>query len=133
VVLTRQFRLPVFVSGHGDGLIIELAGGLVEEDTPAQAARREVEEETGYRLSDVQKVFTAYMAPGVISERVHFFVAALDGAERLSSGGGCKEEGEDLGVVELPFDEAIALVAQGEIVDGRTILLLQYAQLQRLV
>jgi nudix-type nucleoside diphosphatase (YffH/AdpP family) len=126
VVLVRQFRFPCFVNGH-DGMLIEAPAGLLDQATPEQRIRAEAEEETGYRIGDVRKVFEAFMSPGSVTEKLHFFVAEYDASQKVSDGGGVEGEGEDIEVLELPFDEAMAMVGRGEIVDGKTIMLLQYA------
>ncbi|MEM5435726.1 NUDIX domain-containing protein [Paraburkholderia diazotrophica] len=128
VVLTRQFRFPAFVNGH-DGMLIETPGGLLEEASPEERIRAEVEEETGYRVQLVRKIFEAFMSPGSVTERVFFFVAEYDALARVGRGGGVVDEGEDIEVLELPLDDALAMVAQGKIMDGKTIMLLQYAAL----
>ena len=131
VILTRQFRFPAFVNGH-DGMMVEAAGGLLDNASPEQRIRAEVEEETGYRVHDVQKIFEAYMSPGSVTEKVHFFIAEYDATTRVSEGGGLEAEGEDLEVVELTLEDAMAAVHHGEIVDGKTIMLLQYLALREL-
>ncbi|PRX28731.1 nudix-type nucleoside diphosphatase (YffH/AdpP family) [Paraburkholderia sp. BL18I3N2] len=128
VVLTRQFRLPAFVNGH-HGMLIETPAGLLETASPEQRIRAEVEEETGYRVHDVRKVFEAFMSPGSVTEKLHFFVAEYDAVAKVGAGGGLADEGEDIEVLELPVDEALAMIERGEIVDGKTIMLLQYARL----
>ncbi|MEM5387309.1 NUDIX domain-containing protein [Paraburkholderia phymatum] len=128
VVLTRQFRFPAFVNGH-DGMLIETPAGLLEEASPEERIRAEVEEETGYRVQSVRKIFEAFMSPGSVTERIFFFVAEYDALARVGRGGGVVDEGEDIEVLELPIDDALAMVAQGEIMDGKTIMLLQYAAL----
>jgi len=128
VVLTRQFRMPAFVNGH-DGMLIETPGGLLEQASPEERIRAEVEEETGYRVQSVRKIFEAFMSPGSVTEKVFFFVAEYDALARVGRGGGVVDEGEDIEVLELPLDEALTMVAQGEIMDGKTIMLLQYAAL----
>jgi len=128
VVLTRQFRFPAYVNGH-DGMLVEAPAGLLDQATPEQRIRAEVEEETGYRVGEVRKVFEAFMSPGSVTEKLYFFVAEYDAASKISAGGGIEEEGEDIEVLELPFDAAMAMVKRGEIVDGKTIMLLQYAAL----
>lgn len=133
VVLTRQFRLPTFVNGNPDGMLVEACAGLLDNDAPEDCIRREVEEETGYRIGQVRKVFEAYMSPGSVTEILHFFVAEYDRNARISDGGGLAAEGEDIAVLELPFEEALAQMARGEIRDGKTIMLLQHAQLNRLL
>lgn len=133
VVLTRQFRLPVLLDGGSDGRLLEAPGGLLDGESPADAIRREVEEETGFRIERVREVFSAYMSPALATERTHFFVADVDGCERPSDGGGLPQESEDVEVVELRLADALEMVARGEIVDARTILLLQHARLNALV
>lgn len=133
VFLTRQFRLPAFVNGHADGMLLEAPAGLLDAEAPADAIRREVEEETGFRLGAVQPVLDAYMSPGSVTERLHFFAAEVDPADRVSAGGGAASEGEDIEVVELPFAAALDAVATGRIVDGKTILLLYHASVRGLL
>jgi nudix-type nucleoside diphosphatase (YffH/AdpP family) len=128
VVLTRQFRLPAFVNGH-DGMLIEAPAGLLDAASPEERIRAELEEETGYRVRDVEKVFEAFMSPGSVTEKLYFFVAHYDSASKVAEGGGVASEGEDIEVIELPLEQALAMVARGEIVDGKTIMLLQYMQL----
>jgi nudix-type nucleoside diphosphatase (YffH/AdpP family) len=129
VILTRQFRLPAFVNGHADGMLIESPAGLLDGDDPEAAVRREAEEESGVRIGDVQRLFELFMSPGSVTERVTFFAATYSHDQRVSEGGGMRDEGEDIEVLELGLDEALAMVERGEIVDGKTVLLLQWAQL----
>ncbi|QZP32484.1 NUDIX domain-containing protein [Pseudomonas sp. DR48] len=131
VVLTRQFRLPVFVNGH-DGLLIEVAAGLLEGADPEERIRAEAEEETGYRVHHVQKVFESYMSPGSVTEKLHFFIAEYDTASKVSDGGGLEEETEELEVLEWAFEEALEAFYRGEICDAKTIMLLQYAAMKDL-
>ena len=128
VILVRQFRVPAYVNGH-DGLLIEAAAGMLDEASPEARIRAEAEEETGYRLHDVHKVFEAFMSPGVLTEKLHFFVAEYEPEMRMGDGGGLADEGEDIEVLELAIDEAIAMVADGRIADAKTIMLLQHAAL----
>jgi len=128
VVLTRQFRLPAFVNGH-DGMMIEAAAGLLDNATPEERIRAEAEEETGYRVDNVQKIFEAYMSPGSVTEKLHFFIAEYDASTRVGRGGGVEAEGEDLEVIELTLDDALNAVRRGEIVDAKTIMLLQFVAL----
>ena len=128
VVLVRQFRYPAYVNGYDD-LLIEAAAGLLDDQTPEVRIRTEAEEETGYRLGEVRKVFEAFMSPGSITEKLHFFVAPYQRAMRVSCGGGNPDEGEDIEVLELPIDQAMAMIDDGRIVDAKTIMLLQYAAL----
>jgi GDP-mannose pyrophosphatase NudK len=133
VLLTRQFRLPTFVNGNTTGLLIEACAGLLDEDNPEDAIRREVEEETGYKVQHVRKIFEAYMSPGSVTEILHFFVAEYDPSMKLNEGGGMEHEQEDIEVLEMPFTEALAQVKSGEICDAKTIMLLQYAQINNLL
>jgi len=128
IVLIRQFRFPTYVNGH-TGMMIEAPAGLLDQATPERRIRAEVEEETGYRVGEVRKVFEAFMSPGSVTEKLFFFVAEYDATSKVGTGGGIEAEGEDIEVLELPFDEALAMVRHGEIVDGKTIMLLQYAAL----
>jgi nudix-type nucleoside diphosphatase (YffH/AdpP family) len=128
VVLVRQFRFPAYVNGYDD-LLIEAAAGMLDNASPEERIRAEAEEETGYRLRQVKKVFEAFMSPGAVTEKLHFFVAEYDRSMRVSSGGGLADEGEDIEVLELAIDEALAMIADGRIVDAKTIMLLQYAAL----
>ncbi|GAA1011294.1 hypothetical protein Aple_058990 [Acrocarpospora pleiomorpha] len=130
VLLTRQFRYPVYVNGHPDGMLLETPGGLLDTDDAETAVRREVEEETGYIIGDVEHVFDVFMSPGSVTECVHFYAAPYRADSRLAAGGGVAEEGEDIEVVELPFAEALAMIRRGEIADAKTIMLLQWAALE---
>ncbi|AYA38708.1 GDP-mannose pyrophosphatase NudK [Hymenobacter oligotrophus] len=133
VVLTRQFRLPTYLNGNPTGMLIEAPAGLLDDDHPEDCVRREAEEETGYRVHHVQKVFEAYMSPGSVTEIVYFFVAEYLDDHRMHAGGGVVHEQENIEVLELPFAEALRLMHAGEIKDAKTIMLLQYAQLHGLV
>lgn len=128
VLLTRQFRYPAFVNGHDD-LLIEAAAGLLDNAAPEDRIRAEVEEELGYRLGAVQKIFEAFMSPGSVTEKLHFFIAEYDPSMRIGEGGGLADEGEDIEVLELGIGEALAMVADGRIVDAKTVMLLYHAQL----
>jgi len=130
VILTRQFRFPVFVNGH-DGMLIEAAAGLLDNASPEARIRAEAEEETGYFVQNVEKVFEAYMSPGSVTEKLHFFVGEHQASDRLNEGGGLAAEGEDLEVIELPLAQALQAVRQGTIVDAKTIMLLQFVALNR--
>jgi nudix-type nucleoside diphosphatase (YffH/AdpP family) len=133
VLLTRQFRLPIYLNGHPDGMLVEAAAGLLDQagEDPETAIRREAEEESGVRVDDVERLFRLYMSPGSVTEHVTFFAATYSHGQRVSGGGGLRAEGEDIEVVELTLDEALAMVARGEIDDGKTVLLLQWAALRR--
>lgn len=129
VILTRQFRLPAFVNGCADGMLIEACAGLLDGDDPEACIRREVEEETGFRIESPRKLFEAYMSPGSVTEKLHFFVAAYEPHHQTGAGGGLAQEGEDIEVLELSLDQALAMVRSGAIQDGKTIMLLQHAAL----
>jgi nudix-type nucleoside diphosphatase (YffH/AdpP family) len=128
VVLVRQFRYPAYVNGHDD-LMIEAVAGLLDDESPEARIRAEAEEESGYRLRDIRKVFEAFMSPGSVTEKLHFFVAEYDPSMRIGGGGGNSDEGEDIEVLELAIDRALAMVGDGSIADAKTIMLLQYAAL----
>ncbi len=133
VILTRQFRLPTYINGNETGMLLEACAGLLDQDNPEDCIRKETEEETGYRIKSVQKIFEAYMSPGSVTEILYFFVAEYDAQMKVSEGGGLKEEQENIEVVEMNFDEAITMIETGELKDGKTIMLLQYAQLNQLI
>ena len=133
IILTRQFRLPALLSGDPDGMLLELPAGLLDHDDPATAIRREVEEETGYRIAAVEKLFAAYMSPGSVTEQLHFFAAAYSDTDKVSSGGGHEGEGEDIEVIEVTFATALSMIEDGRIVDAKTILLLYAAKARALL
>jgi nudix-type nucleoside diphosphatase (YffH/AdpP family) len=128
VVLVRQFRYPAYVNGYDD-LLIEALAGLLDNESPEMRIRAEAEEETGYRLGEIRKIFEAFMSPGSVTEKLHFFVAEYEPGMKVGSGGGNASEGEDIEVLEMPIDQATAMVGDGRIVDAKTIMLLQYAAL----
>ena len=128
VILTRQFRFPCFASGY-DALMIETPAGLLDKQSPVERIRSEVEEETGFHVRAPKKVFEAYMSPGSVTEKLTFFVAPYDAADQRSAGGGIAAEGEDIDTLEIPFDDALAMIADGRVVDAKTIMLLQHAAL----
>ncbi|MGP3534724.1 NUDIX domain-containing protein [Microbacterium sp. RD1] len=130
VLLTRQFRYPVYVNDHPDGMLLETAAGLLDDDDPETAMRREAHEETGVAVGDVQHVFDVYMSPGSVTERLHFYAAPYDAASRSGDRGGLEEEGEEIEIVELDIHDALARVRDGRIQDAKTILLLQWAVLE---
>ncbi len=130
VLLARQFRLPTYVNGNPDGMLVETAAGLLDEDDPETAIRREAAEELGVTVGELEHVFDAWMSPGSVTERVHFFAAPYTAENRTHAGGGLADEGEDIDILELDFDEALARIADGRIADGKTIMLLQWAALR---
>jgi nudix-type nucleoside diphosphatase (YffH/AdpP family) len=129
VLLIRQFRYPAYVNGHPDGMLLETPAGLLDEDDPETAIRREAREETGYAIGEVTRVFDAYMSPGSITEKLFFFAAPYDATNRADAGGGLADEGEDIELVELGLDSALARIGD-DIVDAKTIMLLQWAALR---
>jgi len=133
VILTRQFRFPSFVNGNPDGMLIEACAGLLDDDNPEDCVKREAEEETGFKIDKVRKIFEAYMSPGSVTEIVYFFVAEYSKDMKINEGGGMAHEQEDIEVLEISFDDAVRMMATGEIKDGKTIMLLQYARLHNLV
>ena len=132
VILTNQFRIPTYVNGNESGMLIEACAGLLDKDDAENCIKRETEEETGYKVSQVKKVFEAYMSPGSVTEILYFFVAEYSKEQKVNEGGGVVDE-EDIEVLEIDFAKAIKMVESGEIRDGKTIMLLQYAQINQLV
>jgi nudix-type nucleoside diphosphatase (YffH/AdpP family) len=133
VVLTKQFRMPTYVNGNDDGMIIEVCAGLLDGDNPADCVRKETEEETGYKISNVKKVMQPYMSPGSVTEILYLFVGEYDESMKVSEGGGAEDETENIEVLELDFEKAMDMINTGEINDSKTIMLLQYAKLNGLV
>ncbi len=129
VVLTRQFRFPTFVNGNADGMMVEVCAGLLDGDEPEACILREAMEETGFLVRNPRKLFEAYMSPGSVTEKLHFFAAEYEPTDRVAPGGGHVHEGEDIEVLELNFSEALARMKTGTIQDGKTIMLLQHAAL----
>ena len=130
VRLTSQFRYPVYVNGHPDGTLLETAAGLLDEDDPETATRREAIEETRHEVGELTHVFDAFMSPGSVMERLHFYAAPYSSATKRTDGGGLADEGENIAVVELDIDDALAMIENGRIADGKTIMLLQLAVLR---
>lgn len=133
VILIRQFRMPTFVNGNETGMVIEACAGLLEEENPEECIKRETEEETGYSLTQVRKVFQAYMSPGSVTEIIYFFVAEYSKDMKVSEGGGLSTEHENIDVLEIPFEKAMQMIETGEIKDAKTIMLLQYAKINNLL
>ena len=132
VILTSQFRIPTYLNGNADGMLIETCAGLLDQDNPEDCIKRETQEETGFKVDKVKKVFEAYMSPGAVTELVYFFVAEYSDDMKVSEGGGLEHEQENIDVLELDFKQACDMVDSGEIKDGKTIMLLQYAKLNGL-
>lgn len=133
VILTRQFRLPTFINGNEDGMLIEACAGLLDKDNPEECIRRETEEETGYKVSDVRKIFEAYMSPGSVTEILYFFIAEYSKEMKVADGGGIEHEEENIEVLEIKIGEAMKMIETGEIKDGKTIMLLQYIRLHNIL
>nr|WP_294784268.1 NUDIX domain-containing protein [uncultured Flavobacterium sp.] len=133
VVLTRQFRLPTFLNGNKTGMMIEVCAGLLDKENAEQAIIRETEEETGYRLSKVEKVIETYMSPGSVTEILYLFVGEYDESMKVSEGGGLDAEQENIEVLEFTFEEAYAMIESREITDAKTIMLLQHAKIKGLI
>ena len=132
VILTKQFRMPTYINGNESGMMIEVCAGLLDGDHPEDCIKKETEEETGYKLDHVEKVFESYMSPGSVTEILYFFIGSYEEKMKVSDGGGAESETENIEVLELPFDNAFAMIASGEIKDAKTIMLLQYAKINRL-
>ncbi|WP_250255749.1 GDP-mannose pyrophosphatase NudK [Chryseobacterium sp. Marseille-Q3244] len=130
IILTRQFRLPTYINGNASGMLIEACAGLLDNDNPEDCIKRETEEETGYKISKVEKVFEAYMSPGSVTEILHFFIAEYSNEMKINDGGGLEEEGENIEVLELSFDEALTMIDTGEIKDAKTMMLLQHLRIK---
>mgnify|MGYP001812950327 CR=1 FL=1 len=133
VVLTRQFRMPTYVNGNSDGMMIEVCAGLLDGDHPEDCIKKEVEEETGYKVDNVKKVFESYMSPGSVTEILHFFVGEYTDDMKISEGGGAADESENIEVMEMDITKALNLIRTGDIKDAKTIMLLQYAQITNLL
>lgn len=129
IILTRQFRLPTYVNGNTDGMMIEACAGILDEENAEACIKRETEEETGYVIDKVEKVLEAYMSPGSVTEILHLFIAAYTNDMKIHEGGGLDEEQENIEVLELPFAEAYQMIKAGTIRDGKTIMLLQYLKI----
>lgn len=133
VILTSQFRLPTYLNGNDSGNLIEACAGLLDKDNPEDCIKKETEEETGYKVSKVEKIFEAYMSPGSVTEILYFFIAEYNEDMKVTEGGGLAEEQENIEVLELTFDKAYDMIQSGEIKDAKTIMLLQYAKLNKLI
>jgi len=133
VILTRQFRLPTFVNGNESGMLIEACAGLLDKDNAEDCIRRETEEETGYKITELRKIFEAYMSPGSVTEILYFFIAQYAKEMKVSEGGGLEHEEENIEVLEINIDEGMKMIEEGEIKDAKTIMLLQYIKLNRIL
>ncbi|MDP9954376.1 nudix-type nucleoside diphosphatase (YffH/AdpP family) [Epilithonimonas hungarica] len=133
VILTRQFRLPTYINGNEDGMMIEACAGLLDRDNPEDCIKRETEEELGYEISDIKKVFEVYMSPGSVTEILYFFIAEYFKSMKINDGGGLEEEQEEIEVLELDIDKALEMIESGEIKDAKTIMLLQHMRIKNIL
>jgi len=133
VILTRQLRIPTWFNGNADGMMIEACAGLLDENDPEECIKRETQEETGYKITEVKKIMEVYMSPGSVTEIIYFFTGAYSEDMKISDGGGVEGEHENIEVLEMPFTEALEMIKKGEIKDAKTIMLLQYAQINSLM
>ena len=133
VILTKQFRLPTFINGNESGMLIEACAGLLDKDNPEDCIKRETEEETGYKVTEVQKIFEAYMSPGSVTEILYFFIAEYSRSMKVADGGGIDHEEENIEVLEMDFQQAMGMIYNGEIKDAKTIMLLQYLKLHNIL
>ena len=133
IILTRQFRMPTYVNGNSTGMMVEACAGLLDNDNPEDCIKRETEEETGYKISDVKKIFEAYMSPGSVTEILYFFIAEYSQDMKVNEGGGVAHEQENIEVLEMDFTDALNMIETGEIKDAKTILLLQYIRLHKIL
>ncbi|MEM9361820.1 MAG: NUDIX domain-containing protein [Bacteroidota bacterium] len=133
VVLTKQFRMPTYLNGNTDGMMIEACAGILEKGNAEETIKMEVEEETGYQIDKVKKVFESYMSPGSVTEILYFFIGKYEDHMKVGSGGGAEDETENIEVLELTFNKAWQMVISGEIKDAKTIMLLQYAKLNGII
>jgi nudix-type nucleoside diphosphatase (YffH/AdpP family) len=133
VILTRQFRLPTFINGNESGMLIEACAGLLDKDNAEDCIKRETEEETGYKIFDVKKIFEAYMSPGSVTEILYFFIAEYSKEMKVAEGGGIDHEEENIEVLEINIDEAMKMIETGDIKDGKTIMLLQHVKLHSIL
>jgi len=131
VILTRQFRLPTYINGNRSGMLIEACAGLLDEDNPEECIKRETVEETGYNITDIEKIYEVYMSPGSVTEILHFFIAEYAPKDKIGEGGGAEEEQEDIEVLELSIEQALQMIRTGEIKDAKTIMLLQHLLLSK--
>lgn len=133
IILIRQFRIPSYLNGNESGLLIETCAGMLDADDPETCIKKEIFEETGYKIEKVTKVFEAFMTPGAVTESIHYFIAEYNDKMKSTLGGGLHTEQEDIEVLEMPFTKAIQLLNEGTIKDAKTMLLIQYAQIHKLL
>ncbi|SDW09487.1 nudix-type nucleoside diphosphatase, YffH/AdpP family [Lutibacter oricola] len=133
VILTKQFRMPCYLNENEDGMMIEVCAGMLDKDDPVTCIKKEAEEEVGYKISEPKKLFELFSTPGAVTEKIHYFIAEYSSDMKISDGGGLEEETEEIEVLEMDFKKAIQLVSTGEICDAKTVILLQYAQINKLL
>ncbi len=133
IILTKQFRMPSYLNDNKDGMMVEVCAGLLDQDDPLTCIKKEAEEETGYRIDEPIKLFELYSSPGAVTEKIHYFIAVYNDAMKISDGGGLEEETEEIEVLEIDFKKAFAMVFTGEIIDAKTVLLLQYLKMNELL
>lgn len=133
VILTCQFRMPSYLNGNQNGMMIEVCAGLLDDDDPKTCVIKEAKEETGYMISRPKKVFELYSTPGAVTEKIHYFIAEYDASMKVSDGGGLESESEEIEVLEIPFQEALEWVNSGKIIDAKTVILLQYLRMESIV
>ncbi len=132
IILTRQFRMPSYLNGNKNGMSIEVCAGLLDEDDPITCIRKEAEEETGYMINKVKKVFEIYSTPGAVTEKIYYFIGEYDESMKINDGGGLASESEEIEVLEYNFNTAFKMIKTGEINDAKTVILLQYAKIEEL-
>ena len=133
VILTKQFRMPSYLNENEDGMMIEVCAGLLDADDPLTCIKKEAEEETGYQINNPKKIFEIYSTPGAVTEKIHYFIAEYNDEMKMNEGGGLEDETEEIEVLELDFENALTMISTGEICDAKTIILLQYAQIHKLL
>ena len=133
VILTKQFRMPSYLNENEDGMMIEVCAGLLDADDPLTCIKKEAEEETGYKIKNPTKLFEVYSTPGAVTEKIHYFIAEYSDEMKINEGGGLEHETEEIEVLELDFESALAMILTGEICDAKTIILLQYAKINELL
>ena len=133
IILTKQFRMPSYLNGNDDGMMLEVCAGLLDAQDPITCIKNEAEEETGYKINNPTKVFEIYSTPGAVTEKIHYFIAEYSDAMKISEGGGLEAETEEIEVLEFDFEESLKLISTGKICDAKTVILLQYAKINKLV
>ena len=133
VILTRQFRMPTYLNGNDDGMMIEVCAGVLDGDDPFTCIKKEAEEETGYKIETPKKILEVYMSPGAVTEILHYFIAKYSDEMKINEGGGLATESEEIEVLEIDFEKALSMITNGNIKDAKTIILLQHVRMQGLM